>query len=312
VKPEASEMTFYRRPRVFLSYRHQERRPGLGGDGYNRKHREWVGAFAKALGGWNVDVIWDERLRTLFKPHTKADPEKLEFLAEVSTLCLQSAQAFVPVLTKGYLERIMGGETGTVSEEWARALDERDAGRLEIIPVVREWPIPDMPVPPLQVDRKRAWDFRFVAPDKDEVELLADSFHLAWNIHRPPIDMSFSSLISAYLKFCVHQFRLPWPGMETWGCNFERPRVFIDVMRKLSTGALGGAVKPQRGTVEFELFGELEDEQFNDEAQGTHSMMQQAFSTVAAERVGFDFATKAGAKPKGLYFGPTLKEFSYR
>ena len=78
-------MTFMRRPRVFLSYRHEERK-GFFGARYSRRHRAWVNAFAQALASWNVDVVWDDRLRNLFEPHTSVDAAELPFLAEVSTL----------------------------------------------------------------------------------------------------------------------------------------------------------------------------------------------------------------------------------
>ncbi|HEV7691371.1 MAG TPA: toll/interleukin-1 receptor domain-containing protein, partial [Hyphomonadaceae bacterium] len=275
-------MTFYRRPRVFLSYRHQERPPGLFGDGHNRKHREWIDRFAHALAAWNVDVIWDDRLRSLFRPHTSVDPEKLEFLAEASTLCLQSAQAFLPVLTAGYAERVAGGakSKGIVTEEWQRALAEQAAGRVEITPIVREWPIPGLKTPPAAMHPDRSWDFRFVEPDKDEVELLADSFHLAWDIERPSIDMSFKDLISTYLKFCVTEYRLPWPGVETWGCNLDRPRIWIDLMHNMQKAGALKSAGADRDSMEAGL-GRLAQEPRDEGLEKMKALMASAANTVA-------------------------------
>jgi hypothetical protein len=306
-------MTFYRRPRVFLSYRHQEKPPGLFGDGHNRKHREWIDSFAHALAAWNVDVIWDDRLREFFRPHTRVDPEKLEFLAEVSTLCLQSAQAFLPVLTAGYAERIAGGAKGIVTEEWERALAEQAAGRVEITPIVREWPIPGLKAPSAEMRPDRSWDFRFVAPEKDEVELLADSFHLAWDVERPSIDMSFKDLISNYLKFCVSEYQLPWPGIETWGCNLDRPRIWIDFMHNMQKiGALKSSGSDRdAGEAGYGAFAEPPRDAAFD---ATRDMLRNMANTVAGQLKGFDFSSSAprGRASKGLYFGPTLEGFSYR
>ena len=97
-------MTFYRRPRVFISYRHQyyDQEPHTDHDG---AHRAWVARFAEDLAAWNVDVITDVQLRRLFAPYV-AHPETAPFLAEVSTLCLYVAHIFVPVITWSYVKRI--------------------------------------------------------------------------------------------------------------------------------------------------------------------------------------------------------------
>ena len=303
-------MTFYRRPRVFLSYRHQERPPGLMGDDYNRQHRDWVERFANALATWNIDVIWDGRLRDFFRPHTSVDPEKLEFLAEISTLCFQAAQVFAPIVTAGYLERICGGAKGIVTEEWERAVGELRSRRLDIVPIIREWPSEAMP--PTDMSSEKAWDYRFVDPDRDEVELLADSLHLDWDVERPPIDESFRDLISGYLKFCVDAYLLPWPGVERWGCDLDRVRAYVDFMRQMSE--IKGSSSAGRSRDAREAgFGNLnvddpEDEKFRQQAE---DMLRASVRKVIGKRRGFDFA-QAKAGSDGLHFGPTIPGFSYR
>jgi hypothetical protein len=139
-------MTFMRTPRVFISYRHEEREGLFGAKRYNLKHRTWVNDFARALASWAVDVIWDDRLQLMFKPYSRVEPSKLPFLAEVSTLCLQVTQTFMPILTRGYLERATATEDskryGNVTEEWRPGTAECVTGRAEILTVVRAWPIP--------------------------------------------------------------------------------------------------------------------------------------------------------------------------
>jgi hypothetical protein len=55
-------MTFYRRPRTFISYRHQyhDEEPHAEHDA---AHQDWVAKLADDLATWNVDVITDVRLR---------------------------------------------------------------------------------------------------------------------------------------------------------------------------------------------------------------------------------------------------------
>src|SRR5207253_4032329 len=100
--------------------------------------------------------------------------------------------------------------------------------------IVREWPIPGCSQPPAPITSDGAWDFRFVAAEKDEAELLGDRLHGLWDVERPQADVPFVDWISRYLKFCVSAFGLPWPGIERWGCNFDRPRIFAEYSTELS------------------------------------------------------------------------------
>jgi hypothetical protein len=325
-------MTFHRRPRVFLSYRHEER-SGMFASGYNAKHVAWVEAFAHALATWNVDVIWDGRMRDLFRPHTKADPATVPFLAEVSTLCLMSAQAFMPIVTRGYLERVCeGGKAGVVTEEWRRAVEEAGAGRVEIIGVVREWPAPGYAAPPPELTAKNAWDYRFVAPVKDEVERLADKVHLLWDVERPPLELPFAKLISVYLQYCIHEHGLPWPGVETWPCNFVRPRVFLELMRaeqeragpavhesarqdelQAALSALGVPVKKMDTPYEPDADELSPEEERKMAAQAVAATRAATAAHLERTVKPFDFASAApgGRASKGLYFGKTVKGFSF-
>jgi hypothetical protein len=317
-------MTFMRRPRVFLSYRHEERR-GLLSAHYNARHRDWVQHFAHALGEWGVDVVWDERLRELFRPLLKSDPARLSFLAEVSTLCLQVAQVFMPVVTCGYLERIAAHD-GTVSEEWRNGMEACGERRAELVAIVREWPIPGVAVPPALIASDNGWDFRFVAPTGDEVELLGDALQGVWSVDRPAFDQSFSTLIRSYVDFCVSACALSTTPIERWGCDFERPRAFVRFMN-----ARPEALDPgrQRDIDEFlAAFGDripratsdtplpppidpTDELRLEDEAKAL--MRKLMASHLETHRKSFPFEDNApGSRAsKGLYFGPTLPGFSY-
>lgn len=323
-------MTFMRRPRAFISYRHVEPHGWFGRDRYTAKHRTWVREFAHALGAWNIDVIWDDRLRELFRPHTSQDPSLVPFVAEASTLCQLAAQTFLPVLTSGYVERIAsvdgGPGYGTVSEEWRLGIAQLAARQCEVIAVVREWPIPDCTSPPPPIADDNAWDFRFVAPAPDEVELLADHMQGLWDVERPLADMPFAQLISTYLKFCTSELRLPWPGMEQWGCDFERPRHFLNAFkharhpgeassgsqRDLDETVRARGIRKVRATDHDSAPGEPaanpgEHENAMDLVRSVMTAHQ------ARHRKPFSFTERApgGRASKGLYFGPTISGFSH-
>lgn len=323
-------MTFMRRPRVFLSYRHEER-SGFFARRYNTRHRAWIHDFAHALAAWNVDVIWDDRLRDLFRPHTTTDPATLPFLAEVSTLCLQSAQAFMPIVTRGYLERIADDSGhGTVTEEWKHGVAECAAGRAELVTIVREWPIEGVDAPSAPIASHNSWDFRFVAPNKDEVELLGDALHGVWHVERPAFDQSFAALISAYLKFCVSAFKLPWPGVERWGCVFERPRIFLEHQARIAAlNPPAPAAGSQRDMDEFlRAFGDriphatpdtplpppgdaAEEKHAEEQAKALARSVFAAHIERHRKPFAFDEKAPGGRASKGLYFGPTRPGFSY-
>jgi hypothetical protein len=154
----------------------------------------------------------------------------------------------------------------------------------------------------------RAWDFRFVSPDKDQVEVFGDFLHMAWEVQRPASDVPFATLISTYLKFCVSEFRLPWPGIESWGCDFERVRIFSHVTRPPEDTSGQGASR------DFAEAGFAPGAApFDAEAKKAKDLMANIFSAVAGHKQGFDFSNPApgGRASSGQYFGPTVEEFSY-
>ncbi|MGA7326232.1 MAG: hypothetical protein WBX25_17545 [Rhodomicrobium sp.] len=322
-------MTFMRRPRVFISYRHEEQRGLFGAQRYNEQHRTWVNDFARALASWNVDVVWDERLQGLFKPHC-SDPAMLPFLAEVTTLCLQVTQTFMPIVTRGYVERAIAEPRsagyGTVTEEWRHGVSECTMGRAGLIAIIREWPMPDYSEVPEPISQENAWDFRFVAATRSEVEFLCDSLHGLWEVERPLFDLPFSDWISKYLQFCVDAFGLAWPGIERWGCNFERPRIFLEHQASLKAAnpvlADAGrqrdlredAAAMQYKTVPFDPDRHTDNAHDPERDEKAKDMMQSIMRThIDSFRKPFDFHLKSpgGRASSGLYFGPTLRSFSY-
>ncbi len=341
---------FMRRPRLFISYRHQEQHDRYAAEHYSERHRTWVNDFAQGLVSWNVDVIWDGRLQQMLKPYTIVDPSEVAFLAELSTLCLQVTQTFMPIITRGYLERATATrgsmEYGTVTEEWSHGIAERAANRTEIVTIVREWPIPGYPEVPAPIADSDGWDFRFVAANRDEVEFLGDRLHGVWEIERPRFDLPFQDWIAAYLRFCILALNMPWPGIEHWDCNFARPRVFLEELAPLWVPQSGPKdVGSQRDVNEWshEWFPhsqavpmDINDPRVDPEIKQqilnmskdplpdpelmrqNEEIMKKEIGAAMRKIIGrrhqpFNFGERApgGRASDGLYFGPTLRSFSY-
>ncbi|MCC7422394.1 MAG: hypothetical protein IT428_19110 [Planctomycetaceae bacterium] len=230
-------MTFYRRPRVFISYRHQERVGRPEDDAYNEAHQIWVRRFARDLAAWNVDVLYDVRLRDLFRPWVATDPAMVSYLAEVSLLCASVAHAFMPIITEGYLRRLClpgapegWSEPGTVTQEWRLGEASVEAGLMELVLILREFRIEGLQNLHPLLTPDRAWDFRdrVAANHADLVELLGERLHLGWNVERPTVDLPFAEWISMYVNWC----RAEEPGcqsaeIESWGCDFGRLSRFL-------------------------------------------------------------------------------------
>ncbi len=329
-------MTFMRRPRAFLSYRHEELRGDSGAEQYNALHRTWVNDFAHALESWNVDVIWDDRLREWFRPLSPTDPSKVAFLAETSLLCLQVAQIFMPILTRGYMERVQGAGSGigygTVTEEWQQGVAECGADRAEMVTIVREWPIHGISSPPHPIAPLNAWDFRFVAANRDELEILCEGLHGVWVVERPQFDISFRDWISRYLKFCVSAFDLPWPGVEGWGCNFDRPRIFLEYSSNMARIAPinpntksgsdrdmeefdkvygSGTPKVQTRVAQLDSLNAVEELKVDEAAKMLVRRVSVAHINEHRKPFAFNERTPGGRASEGLYFGPTQRGFSY-
>lgn len=230
-------MTFYRRPRVFISYRHQERVGGPEDDAYNEAHQLWVRRFARDLAAWNVDVLYDVRLRDLFRPYVATDPAFVSYLAEVSLLCAGVAHVFMPIITEGYLKRLClpgapegWSEAGTVTQEWRLGEASVDAGLMELVLVLREYRIEGLQNLHPLLTSDRAWDFRdrVAAHYVDLVELLGERLHLGWNVERPTVDLPFAEWISMYVNWCRdNESGCQSAAIESWDCDFERLGRFL-------------------------------------------------------------------------------------
>lgn len=243
---------FYRRPRVFLSYRHQYYAQGPHAE-HDAAHQAWVASFASDLASQNVDVIYDVRLRRLFEPYV-ADPRNAPFLGEVSILCLFAAHIFTPIITWGYVKRLrlegagtfLGDdftEAGTVTEEWENACPLIDAGKLQLMLVQRQW-APGIEEFHPHLNAKLRFDFRERGiPYRDKIEILATYMHLEVEVGRPFVDLPFSEWISLYVNWCAkHDPACVGQRMDDWGCDFARSRRFLAYVEELRTkGALPSA-----------------------------------------------------------------------
>ncbi len=234
-------MTFYRRPRVFISYRHQfyDEAPHAEHDA---AHQAWVARFADDLAAWNVDVITDVRLRRLFAPYVE-QPESAPFLAEASTLCLYTAHIFVPVITWSYVKRItlvsdiLGldfTQEGTVTREWNNASPLVQAGLLQLMLVQRQWTMGLADLHPL-LNAELRFDFRERGiAYSDKIELLAQRMHMDERTARPYVDLPFSEWLSMYVRWCLETD----PScrdrpMADWSCDFGRAGRFFEYAQGL-------------------------------------------------------------------------------
>ena len=115
----------HRRPRAFISYRHAD----TPDREVNAAHRAWVGRMIEGLAARGMQAIWDADIREALRPHCRIDPLELPLCAEVSRAFTLIVDAFVPIVTTGYLERtgVIGGKEtnspsyGVVWEEWQGA-----------------------------------------------------------------------------------------------------------------------------------------------------------------------------------------------
>lgn len=235
-------MTFYRRPRVFISYRHQYYDEGPHAE-HDGSHQAWVAKFAEDLRAWNVDVITDVRLRQLFAPYI-AHPETAPFLAEASTICLYVAHIFTPIITWSYIKRIsvigdvLGKEftqEGTVTREWNNATALIEAGILQLMLVQRQWAPGIADLHPL-LNAKLRFDFRDRdIPYDEKMEILAEHMHMDVQVSRPHVDLPFAEWISMYVRWCFENDPscrdMP---LSDWTCDFERANRFLQYVGSLS------------------------------------------------------------------------------
>jgi hypothetical protein len=133
------------------------------------------------------------------------------FLAEVSTLCLDVAHIFVPVITWSYVKRIeivddvLGKDftqAGTVTREWSNASPLIQAGKLQLMLVQRQWAPALTDLHPL-LNAELRFDFRDRGMSyNDKIELLAERMHMDVQVTRPYMDLLFSEWISMYVGWC--------------------------------------------------------------------------------------------------------------
>jgi len=250
---EGVDVTFYRRPRVFISYRHEYARGTPDAAEANQSHRDWVRRFAGDLARWNIDVIFDGRLQNLFQPHVKADPEVVPFLAEVSVLCIHVAHVFITITTPAYLESIcvlpdekgIKKGRGTAFREWQIGIEHIQNGQCELLSIVRGGLPRGSEFVHFLFDRRIAWDFGQRVSYDDQVELLCDRLHLGWQVERPIIDLPFVEWISAYVTWCQdddpHRSTIE---IDTWESDFQRPNRFLEHIEALrARGAMPSSVE---------------------------------------------------------------------
>jgi hypothetical protein len=129
------------RPRAFVSYRHAESPDRAG----NAGHRAWVGAFVDGLAARGVRAIWDQDIRAALARHAAIDANELPLCAEISRAFTLLGNAFIPIVTPAYLERlgvehgrrVASLRYGVVFEEWQGAAALILQGRVRGVPVIR-------------------------------------------------------------------------------------------------------------------------------------------------------------------------------
>ena len=131
-----------RKPRAFVSYRHDE----VDGDyESNRAHRSWVEGFIESLRQLGIEAIWDRDLNEVMRKHSALDSRELPLCAEISRALPAICDAFVAIITPGYLFRlgVVDGvheksvEYGVIHEEWQGALQVANMNVVDLVPVVR-------------------------------------------------------------------------------------------------------------------------------------------------------------------------------
>jgi hypothetical protein len=201
-------MTYTRRPRAFVSYRHAERTQGPDAEDFNRRHRDWVRKFAADLRGQGVDVVDDVRIRRLVDPLFNGKAETAPFVADITVAALYVCHAFIPVITPGYLERLGYGdykpqksfEDGYVFEEFNGACALAQAGQQELVPVLREGALEEIERLPLNFNRRTMFDLRAESSYEDDLERLAERLHLGFHVEKPPVDKELRDWLQEFIS----------------------------------------------------------------------------------------------------------------
>jgi hypothetical protein len=129
------------RIRAFLSYRHEE---FAGDEAKNAAHRAWVEQLSNDLTAFGFEIIWDGVIRTVLANNSAVDPLELPLCKEIARALTVICDAFIPIITPSYAERIGKGKGqrngmrhGVVFEEWQGAFWLVEKGLVKPIPILR-------------------------------------------------------------------------------------------------------------------------------------------------------------------------------
>jgi hypothetical protein len=237
-----------RRPRAFISYRHIEHEDDLG-DPRNALHRGWVEKLVADLGRWNVEPVFDGHIREVFRQYTTRDLSMVPFLAEFSAITSLTCNAFIPIFTPSYIERLgYGGYERQTSTKWSFVLEEWhfgmhyvNAGVLQYIPIVRAGEPERIALLPLGVGPENGFDMRDPADYDLQVRFLAERLHAGWDGGPPLFDVSVQDWMIYYVNWCrEHIPGLADKKVDSWDTDASRPRLFLeDVINRLRERAKG-------------------------------------------------------------------------
>ncbi len=135
-------MSATRKHRVFISYRHAE---SAIDDSVNDAHRAWVSTLTKNLKARGIVPIWDPDIREKLSKHSTIDPFELPLCKEIARTFPAICNAFVPIITPAYLERlgVVDGKRynrsdyGVVFEEWQGGGFMAQKGYIDMILVIK-------------------------------------------------------------------------------------------------------------------------------------------------------------------------------
>lgn len=201
-------MTDTRHPRVFISYRHSERSGTPDAADFNRRHVAWVEQFARDLGSLGVEPVLDARVRQLVGPLFDTDPTTEPAIANLTLASIAVCNAFLPIVTPGWVERIGYGEfkqqsswqDGYVFDEWQQAAASARAGKIQIVPIFRDGGLEHAVDLPLIRKAGIVFAFEDDAPYEQNLELLAEYLHHGLDVRRPAIDMKLRDWLLEFLK----------------------------------------------------------------------------------------------------------------
>lgn len=111
----------------------------------NVAHHEWVRRLVTDLRTRGITAVWDLDIQSIVSAYCSIDPNELPLCREISRIFPLLCDAFIPIITPSYLERIgvLEGEQvdsmpyGVVFEEWQGACVGMLQGFVALIPLVR-------------------------------------------------------------------------------------------------------------------------------------------------------------------------------